>query len=61
MVQTDSSPGETGFGSTMHGGIKSPPLPLLSMPYLQNQISQGGDIKQFVDYYYIQKRLYSAI
>lgn len=43
MVQPNSSASLTGFGSTMHGGIKSPPL--LRMPYLQKLISQEeGDI-----------------
>lgn len=43
-----------GFGSTMHGGIKSL---LFSMPYLQKQMSQEEErsVKQF-DYYYIQKK-----
>lgn len=46
--------GLTGFGSTMHGGIKSL---LFSMLYLQKQMSreEGISVKQ-VDYYYIQKK-----
>lgn len=60
MVQPNSSPSVTGFGSTMHGGLKSL---LFSMPYLQKQMSQeeGISVKQ-LDYYYIQQKgFYSAV
>lgn len=58
MVQPNSSPSLTGFGSTMHGGIKSL---LFSMPYLQKQMSQEEGVSvQQLDYYYIQKKAFTA-
>ncbi len=58
MVQPNSSSSLTGFGSTMHGGLKSL---LFSMPYLQKQMSgeEGMSLKQ-LDYYYIQKKAFTA-
>lgn len=47
MVQPNSYPSLTDFGSTMHGGIESL---ILSMPYLQ----------KLFDYYYIQKKGFTA-
>lgn len=55
MVQPNSSASLTGFGSTMHGGIRPPPS--YACLIYRNKLVKRREISvKQVDYYYIQKK-----
>lgn len=58
MVRPNSYPNLTGFGSTMHGVYKVPPLRHAIFTET-NEWRRGTSVRQF-DYYYIQKKAFTA-